>query len=72
MTLDDFCDFFDVETDSDSVSLGGWMMEQLGRIPDQGDSFDYRNLTITATQTDDHRIQLATVEVKEPEAVPAE
>ena len=29
-------------------------------------------LTITATQTDDHRIQLATVEVKEPEAVPAE
>lgn len=72
VTLDDFCDFFDVETDSDSVSLGGWMMEQLGRIPDQGDSFDYRSLTITATQTDDHRIQLATVEVKEPEAVPAE
>ena len=72
VTLDDFCDFFDVESESDSVSLGGWMMEQLGRIPDQGDSFDYRNLTITAAQTDEHRIQLATVEVREPEPVPAE
>lgn len=68
VTLDDFCDFFDIETDSERVSLGGWIMEQLEGIPRQGDWFTYENLTITATQTDDHRVELATVKVgqKEP------
>ena len=43
-------------------------MEQLEGIPRQGDWFTYENLTITATQTDDHRVELATVKVgkKEP------
>ncbi len=63
VTLDDFCDFFDVETDSESVSLGGWIMDQMQRIPEKGDRFTYENLTITATETDDHRIEWVTVEV---------
>ena len=70
VTLDDFCDYFDVESDSESVSLGGWIMEQMECIPQQGDSFAYENLTITVTKTDDHRVEFVTVEVKEPE--PAE
>ena len=63
VTLDDFCDFFDVETDSESVSLGGWIMDQMQRIPEKGDQFTYENLTITATEIDDHRIEWVTVEV---------
>ena len=63
VTLDDFCDFFDVESDSESVSLGGWIMDQLQRIPEKGDRFTYENLTITATEIDDHRIEWVTVEV---------
>lgn len=63
VTLDDFCDFFDVETDSESVSLGGWIMDQMQRIPEKGDRFTYENLTITATEIDDHRIEWVTVEV---------
>ena len=35
VTLDDFCDFFDVESDSESVSLGGWIMDQMQRIPEK-------------------------------------
>ena len=63
VTLDDFCDFFDVKSDSESVSLGGWIMDQLQRIPEKGDQFTYENLTITATEIDDHRIEWVTVEV---------
>lgn len=63
VTLDDFCDFFDVTSDSESVSLGGWIMDQMQRIPEKGDRFTYENLTITATEIDDHRIEWVTVEV---------
>ena len=69
VSLDDFCDQFDVECDSESVSLGGWIMEQMGRIPKQGDHFTYRNLCITVTKLDDHRIESAQIKVLEPETV---
>ncbi|MBQ3225772.1 MAG: HlyC/CorC family transporter [Clostridia bacterium] len=54
--FDDFCDFFDVECETDSISVGGWAMEQLGKIPENGDSFTYENLTVTVTETDSHRV----------------
>ena len=28
MDFDDFCEYFDIETESDSTSLSGWIMEQ--------------------------------------------
>ena len=70
VTLDDFCDHFDVKSDSDSVSLGGWVMDQMECIPDEGDSFEYENLTITVSKTDDHRVEAVTVTVNTPEEQP--
>lgn len=65
VTLDDFCDRFDITSQSDSISLGGWIMEQMECIPGEGASFDYENLTITVTKTDDHRVEFVSVEVHE-------
>ena len=31
--LEDFMEFFDVKLESGSVSVGGWVMEQLNRFP---------------------------------------
>ena len=70
VTLDDFCDHFDVKSDSDSVSLGGWVMDQMECIPDEGDSFEFENLTITVSKTDDHRVEEITVTVNTPEEQP--
>ena len=70
VTLDDFCDHFDVKSDSDSVSLGGWVMDQMECIPDEGDSFEYENLTIIVSKTDDHRVEEVTVTVNTPEEQP--
>ena len=64
VSLDDFCDHFDIKSDSHSVSLGGWIMDQMECIPDEGDSFDYEHLTITVSKTDDHRVETVTVTVK--------
>lgn len=62
MNLDDFCEEFDIETESDSVSVGGWVAEQIGNIPDVNDSFTYENLVVTVTETDSHRA--ATIKVE--------
>lgn len=62
MNLDDFCEEFDIETESDSVSVGGWVAEQIGNIPDVNDSFTFENLVITVTETDSHRA--ATIKVE--------
>ena len=58
-----------MECDSESVSLGGWIMEQMGCIPKQGDCFTDRNLCITVTKLDDHRIESAQIKMLEPEIV---
>lgn len=62
MNLDDFCEEFDIETESDSVSVGGWVAEQIGNIPDVNDSFEFENLIITVTETDAHRAAAIKVE----------
>lgn len=61
MDLVDFCDHFDIVIDSDSISLGGWIMEQLGKVPEIDDSFEYSNLDIKILSTDYHRVQFIEV-----------
>ena len=65
VNIDDFCEFFDIETETDSVSLGGWVMEQLGSVPHKDDNFVYENLEITITETDAHRVVTVKVDCNE-------
>lgn len=64
VSLSNFCDYFDVDTESESVSLGGWVMDQMERIPNEGEQFEYENLTITIGKIDEHRVESVYVEVK--------
>ncbi len=59
--IDDFCKFFDIECESDSVSVGGWISEHLGKLPEEGDSFEYDNIKVTVTATDSHRVETAQI-----------
>ena len=50
MRLEDFLaemDLDDREMEDDNTTVGGWVIEQIGRYPRVGDRFTYRNLTIT-------------------------
>ena len=55
VTFEDFCAFFEIEAESDSVSVGGWVMEQLGGIPEQGDSFTFEDLDVLIIDAESRR-----------------
>ncbi len=72
VNFDEFCERFDIDAESDSVSVGGWAMEQLGKIPENGDGFEYDNLEITVSKTESHRVTQITVIIKEKEVSESE
>ena len=56
-SLDDLFDRFSLRAvDIDSSSISGWVLEQLGRVPVEGDHFTYENLDVTVTRVDHRRI----------------
>ena len=61
VSVEDFMEFFDVKLESDSVSVGGWVMEQLNRVPIKGDSFAVQNLEITVSDLSAYRVSFITV-----------
>ena len=52
ITLDTFLKFFDMEFESESVSVNGWLMEQLSKVPEENDSFTFENLEVTVMSID--------------------
>lgn len=65
VNMDDFNEFFDVQCESDSISLGGWVMEQLESVPTVGAAFEFAHLTVTVIETDGNRLVAAEVRVGE-------
>lgn len=57
MDFEDFAAYFHLKTDSEMVSVSGWVMEQCGQVPEVGDSFTFANLQVTVTRVDNHRIE---------------
>ncbi len=68
VSLEDFMEFFDVKLESDSVSVGGWVMEQLNRVPVKGESFHVQHLEITVSELSAHRV--ASITVKQCDGLP--
>ena len=60
--LEDFAERFGLEISSENVSLGGWVMEMLGRVPEAGDAFEYGDYLIRVTETDGHRAARCRIE----------
>lgn len=52
VNFEDFCERFEIKSDSDSISLGGWITEQLDKIPVKGDQFDFEHLNFRVTKAD--------------------
>ena len=49
-------DLFHEDPGDDNTTMGGWVAEQLGRIPVQGDAFLWEELKVTVTKTDGRRV----------------
>jgi len=49
--IDKMFEFFKIKEEVDSSTVSGWIMDMLGKIPEENDSFAYKNLNITVHKT---------------------
>ena len=64
LNLDKFFEFFDLENKfPDITTVSGWIIEQLGRIPAEGEGFTYDNLKVTVKKKDFRRIIKVSIKV---------
>ena len=54
--LEDLFDLFGIDEEFDTVTVSGWVVQALGKIPDPGDHFTYQNLDVTVVQTDSRKV----------------
>ena len=54
--LTDLYDLFSIKGESDSTTVSGWVMEEIGRVPEEGDQFTYEDLDVTVTKVDHRRV----------------
>ena len=54
--LDDMYDLFQVKGACDAATVSGWVMEQVGRVPEEGDHFQAEGLDVTVTRVEHRRV----------------
>ena len=60
--LNDFKDYFDTDLEEiKNDSIGGFVIDNLSRIPNKGDSIKINNMTITVLQVDRYKIEMLKV-----------
>ena len=65
MTLTEFAEHMGISEDQmdyESDTVGGWCIEMLGEFPEEGDSFEWKNLTVTVTGISERRVRSVRVE----------
>ncbi len=66
MILSDFLELVGLnedDVDAESNTVGGWTLEMFGGFPQEGDSFTYRNLTVTVLSMDGRRVERVLVKL---------
>lgn len=54
--LDDMFDLFGMEEEMDHSTVGGWVVEEFGKIPRVGDEFNYGPLHVCVSKRDPRRV----------------
>ena len=68
-SLDDLLETFNLKKDYEdyeSVTVNGWVLEEMGTFPQPGDSFDCEHLHVTVEQVDKRRVSRILIEVRQP------
>ncbi len=60
-------EMLDMDSDFEAITVGGWVMETLERIPSVGDSFEYQNLQVQVLKMTGRRIEQIEI-VRVPES----
>lgn len=70
--LTDRFGFEDERDDDEFSSVSGWVMDELEKIPEAGDEFEYRGYSIKVDKTDDRRVLEIVMTAPTPEPEEAE
>lgn len=54
--INDLFELFDIKAESESSTVGGWIMDELRRVPEIGDCFESEGLMVTVTKADARRV----------------
>ncbi len=65
--IDKVFEKFDIRDEIDEASVGGWVMSELDKIPEEGDNFSYKHIDVLVTKTDSRRVVEIEVTVNPPE-----
>lgn len=70
--LDDMFHLFDMKDETDIPNVGAWVVEEFGKLPRIGDTFDYGPLHVCVSKRDPRRVTEIIVSKSEPAAEDAE
>jgi CBS domain containing-hemolysin-like protein len=67
--IDRVFEYFNLEfpEDVEASTVSGWIMDTLGKIPEEGDNFTYKNLTVTVHKVEGRRVLECLVSVEREE-----
>ena len=54
--LDDMYDLFQLKGSCEATTVSGWVLEQVGRVPEPGDRFQAEGLDVTVTKVEHRRV----------------
>src|SRR5699024_4405730 len=63
MNIDKMLEYFDINEDYDANTVSGFVIQELGTIPKEGDTFNYRNLNILILTTESRRVNEISVKI---------
>ncbi len=61
--LDDVFEILEIDEELDFATVNGWVLEELGKIPNVGDEFTYENLKVRVTAADLKKVLEVLIEV---------
>lgn len=64
--FDEFAEYFAIDDDTDANTVGGWVMENLGKVAAPGDMFKKHGLSVLVTKTEEHRVIEIIVKTPQP------
>ncbi len=70
MPITDLLDLAGIKEDdfeADSATVGGWTVESIGSFPNEGDTFNYKNMTIKVLKMDGLRVEKVLVKLEAPQ-----
>ncbi|WP_019414684.1 hemolysin family protein [Paenisporosarcina sp. TG20] len=65
LEIEEVNEMFNVEVPNDHDTIGGFVLQQLGHVPEDGEQFTYENLYFEVNEMDRNRIMRLTITIKE-------